>query len=72
VPGGHVQACGDCGHSRIAYNSCRNRRCPKCQGAVAQESLRDREQELLPVSHYHLVFMLPAPVAAIAFRIITS
>jgi hypothetical protein len=68
VLGGHVQACGDCGHSRIAYNSCRNRHCPKCQGAAAQEWLQAREKELLPVPYYHLVFTLPAPVAAIAFQ----
>jgi Putative transposase/Transposase zinc-binding domain len=68
VLGGHVEACGDCGHSRIAYNSCRNRHCPKCQGAAAQEWLQAREKELLPVPYYHLVFTLPAPVAAIAFQ----
>ena len=66
--GGHVRACDDCGHSRVAYNSCRNRHCPKCQGATAQEWLEDRENELLPVAYYHLVFTLPAPVAAIAFQ----
>jgi hypothetical protein len=68
VFGGHVEACGDCGHSRIAYNSCRNRHCPKCQGAAAQDWLQAREKELLPVPYYHLVFTLPAPVAAIAFQ----
>jgi predicted Zn-ribbon and HTH transcriptional regulator len=61
--GGHVAACQDCGHSHIAYNSCRNRHCPKCQGAAAREWLADREAELLPVGYFHLVFTLPALVA---------
>ena len=58
--GGHVEGCEDCGHRRIAYNSCRNRHCPKCQGAAAQEWLADREAELLPVPYFHVVFTLPA------------
>ena len=52
--GGHVAACQDCGHSHIAYNSCRNRHCPKCQGAAAAAWLAAREAELLPVAYYHV------------------
>src|SRR5471030_2434392 len=66
--GGHVEACTDCGHWRIEYNSCRNRHCPKCQGAAARTWLADREAELLPVPYYHLVFTLPAAVADIAYQ----
>ncbi|WP_256377101.1 IS91 family transposase [Oceanicaulis sp. HTCC2633] len=64
---GHVEACTDCGHWRIAYNSCRNRHCPKCQGAAARTWLEAREADLLPVGYFHVVFTLPAEVAAIAF-----
>jgi hypothetical protein len=66
--GGHVSRCDDCGHLAIAYNSCRNRHCPKCQGAAARAWLEDREADLLPVAYYHVVFTLPAPIAAIAFH----
>ena len=66
--GGHVAACGDCGHTRIAYNSCRNRHCPGCQGAAAHAWLAARQADLLPVPYYHLVFTLPAPVADIAYQ----
>jgi hypothetical protein len=66
--GGHVEACEDCGHRRIAYNSCRNRHCPKCQGAAARTWLAAREADLLPVGYFHVVFTLPAEVAAIAFH----
>ena len=66
--GGHVTACEDCGHSQIAYNSCRNRHCPKCQGAAARDWLAEREAELLPVPYFHLVFTLPAAIAAIAYH----
>jgi hypothetical protein len=66
--GGHVERCEACGHTRIAYNSCRNRHCPKCQGAAAREWLADREAELLPVPYYHVVFTLPAPIADIAYQ----
>ncbi|MDQ2763374.1 MAG: IS91 family transposase [Pseudomonadota bacterium] len=66
--GGHVQRCDDCGHMEIAYNSCRNRHCPKCQGAAAKAWLADREAYLLPVPYYHVVFTLPAQVAAIAYQ----
>ena len=65
--GGHVEACEDCGEWRIAYNSCRNRHCPKCQGAAARTWLAEREADLLPVGYFHVVFTLPAEVAAIAF-----
>ncbi len=64
--GGHVDACEDCGHQRIAYNSCRNRHCPKCQGAAARSWLAEREADLLPVGYFHVVFTLPAEVADIA------
>ena len=60
--GGHVERCEDCGHERIAYNSCRNRHCPKCQAAAARRWLADREAELLPVPYYHVVFTLPAAI----------
>ena len=64
--GGHVARCEDCAHTVIAYNSCRNRHCPKCQGAAAKQWLAEREAELLPVPYFHVVFTLPAPVANIA------
>jgi hypothetical protein len=64
--GGHVEACEDCGHRRIAYNSCRNRHCPKCQGAAARTWLAEREATLLPVGYFHVVFTLPTKVADIA------
>jgi len=66
--GGHVAACEKCGHSHIAYNSCRNRHCPKCQGAAAKNWLAARQAELLPVEYYHVVFTLPAPIADIAYQ----
>ncbi len=66
--GGHVAACEDCAHSRIADNSCRNRHCPKCQGAVAKDWLVARQAELLPVAYYHVVFALPAPIVDIAYQ----
>ncbi|WP_455274401.1 IS91 family transposase [Rhizobium herbae] len=65
--GGHVEACEDCGEWRIAYNSCRNRHCPKCQGAAARTWLAEREADLLPVGYFHVVFTLPAEAAVIAF-----
>lgn len=68
VLGGHVEACDDCGMTRIAYNSCRNRHCPKCQGQARASWLAAREADLLPVPCFHLVFTLPAPIAAIAFQ----
>jgi hypothetical protein len=66
--GGHVEACADCEHTRIAYNSCRNRHCPKYQGAAARTWLAAREADLLPVGYFHVVFTLPAQVAHIAFQ----
>ena len=66
--GGHVEACTDCGHWRVTYNSCRNRHCPKCQGTAARTWLADREADLLPVGYFHVVFTLPAEIAAIAFH----
>src|ERR1700721_3658008 len=66
--GGHVEACDDCGMTRIAYNSCRNRHCPKCQGRARAAWLAAREADLLPVPYFHVVFTLPAPIAAIAFQ----
>ena len=66
--GGHVLRCEGCSDMRIAYNSCRNRHCPKCQGALAKQWLADRSAELLPVEYYHVVFTLPAPIADIAYH----
>ncbi|MBK1701509.1 IS91 family transposase [Thiococcus pfennigii] len=66
--GGHLMQCSDCGHTEIAYNSCRNRHCPKCQGAVAKQWLAAREADLLPVEYYHVVFTLPAPLGQIAYH----
>jgi len=66
--GGHVERCEDCDHVRVAYNSCRNRHCPKCQGAAAQRWLEARQAELLPVAYYHVVFTLPAQIGDIAFQ----
>src|SRR5690554_3023801 len=66
--GGHVEACADCGHQRIAYNSCRNRHCPRCQGAAARAWLQAQEANLLPVGYFHVVFTLPAEIADIAFH----
>ena len=57
--GGHVESCEDCGHRRVAHNSCGNRHCPKCQGAAAREWLAAREADLLPVGYFHVVFTLP-------------
>jgi Putative transposase/Transposase zinc-binding domain len=66
--GGHVARCADCAYTTISYNSCRNRNCPKCQGAAAKQWLADREAELLPVPYYHVVFTLPGPIADIAYQ----
>ena len=65
--GGHVMRCEDCAHIDIAYNSCRNRHCPKCQSAAAYDWLQARRAELLPVPYYHVVFTLPAQIADIAY-----
>jgi Putative transposase/Transposase zinc-binding domain len=66
--GGHVERCGDCGHQRVAYNSCRNRNCPKCQGLARAQWLEDRQAELLDVPYFHVVFTVPDEIAAIAFQ----
>ena len=66
--GGHVARCVRCEHTQIGYNSCRNRHCPKCQGAAAKAWLAERQAELLPVPYYHVVFTLPAPIAALAYQ----
>ncbi len=66
VLGGHVTKCEDCAHEHIAYNSCRNRHCPKCQASAAKAWLQERQAELLPVRYFHLVFTLPKPIANIA------
>ena len=66
--GGHVARCSDCGHTAISYNSCRNRHCPKCQAGAAREWLEARAADLLPVAYFHVVFTLPASVAAIALQ----
>jgi hypothetical protein len=66
--GGHVARCADCAHEHIAYNSCRNRHCPKCQAGAAKTWLAAREAELLPVRYFHLVFTLPKPIADIAHQ----
>src|SRR6201985_1662903 len=64
--GGHVARCEDCAHTTIAYNSCRNRHCPKCQGAAATQWLAKRQGDLLPLGSFHVVFSLPAQNAPIA------
>ena len=66
--GGHVARCQDCSHTTIAYNSCRNRHCPKCQGAAAKEWLAERQADLLPAPYFHVVFTLPAAIADIAYQ----
>ena len=66
--GGHVAVCTKCGHEHVAYNSCRNRHCPKCQGATAREWMQARIEDLLPVEYFHVVFTLPSQVADIAYQ----
>lgn len=66
--GGHVERCENCLHTRVSYNSCRNRHCPKCQWQAAQAWLEAREAELLPVPYFHVVFTLPAAIGAIAYQ----
>src|SRR5579872_1528015 len=65
--GGHVERCSQCDYTRIAYNSCRNRHCPKCQNAERAKWLESRKAELLPVEYFHVVFTLPEELARIAF-----
>ncbi|OYV22716.1 MAG: putative transposase, partial [Methylococcaceae bacterium NSO1] len=64
---GHVLHCPACEHDEVAYNSCRNRHCPKCQASAAKRWLEARQADLLPVEYYHVVFTLPAPISAIAY-----
>ena len=66
--GGHRLHCEQCDKDRIAYNSCRNRHCPKCQGRNAEKWLQARQGELLPVEYYHVVFTLPSEIADIAYQ----
>ena len=66
--GGHVLRCQACDHTQIAYNSCRNRHCPKCQGSAAHRWLNARQADLLPVDYYHLVFTLPRPIGDLAYH----
>ena len=66
--GGHVECCQDCAHTRIAYNSCRNRHCNKCQWRAAEAWLTAREGELLPVPYFHFVFKLPSAIGAMAYQ----
>ncbi len=65
--GGHVLRCTGCGTDQIAYNSCRNRHCPKCQASAARRWLEARQADLLPVQYYHIVFTLPASIAELAY-----
>ena len=66
--GGHVERCDDCGHQRVAYDSCRNRNCPKCQGLARAQWLAARQAELLDVPYFHVVFTVPHEIAVIAFQ----
>ena len=66
--GGHVEQCDACGHQRVAFNSCRNRHCPKCQSLTRAQWLEDRQAELLPVEYFHVVFTVPQEIAAIAYQ----
>ena len=62
------ECCGDCGHQRVAFNSCRNHACPKCQGLARAQWLEDRQAELLDVPYFHVVFTVPDLIATIAFQ----
>lgn len=66
--GGHIERCDDCGHTVIAFNSCRNRHCPKCQAGVARDWLAARQADLLPVAYFHVVFTVPTAIAAMAYQ----
>jgi Putative transposase/Transposase zinc-binding domain len=66
--GGHLEQCDSCGHLRPAYNSCRNRHCPKCQSLARAQWLEDRQAELLPVEYFHIVFTVPEEIAALAYQ----
>ena len=65
--GGHVAECAKCGHNHVAYNSCKNRHCPKCQGPAARDWMEARAEDLLPVEYFHFVFTLPAEIAQIVY-----
>ena len=66
--GGHVERCDQCGHERIAYNSCRNRHCPKCQERARETWIKEREKDLLPVPYFHVVFTIPRELGLVAFQ----
>src|SRR5579859_4523109 len=66
--GGHLEQCDACGHQRPAYNSCRNRHCPKCQSLARAQWLEDRQADLLPVPYFHVVFTVPEETAAVALQ----
>ncbi len=66
--GGHLEECDSCGHQRPAYNSCRDRHCPKCQSLARAQWLEDRQAELLPTPYFHVVFTVPEQIAAIAYQ----
>ena len=66
--GGHMEQCDECGHQRNAFNSCRDRHCPKCQSLARAEWLEDRQSELLDCEYFHVVFTLPEEIAAIAYQ----
>lgn len=66
--GGHLEQCDSCGHQRPAYNSCRNRHCPKCQSLARAQWLEERQAELLPVEYFHVVFTVPEEIAALAYQ----
>jgi predicted Zn-ribbon and HTH transcriptional regulator len=68
ILGGHVERCGQCAFERIAYNSCRNRHCPKCQALAKEQWLQARKRDLLPIPYFHLVFTVPPGIAAIALQ----
>ena len=68
VLGGHVERCGHCAFERIAYNSCRNRHCPKCQALAKEQWLEQRKRELLPIEYFHVVFTVPPAIAEIALQ----
>ena len=68
--GGHVARCenGECGHTAVSFNSCRNRHCPKCQGSAARKWLAEREAELLPAAYFHVVYTLPSQLRDVAYQ----
>ena len=68
VLGGHVEECDRCGHQEVAYNSCRNRHCPKCRATAAAQWIEARKSELLPVGYFHVVFTLPVTLGPVALQ----